>query len=109
MTIHFFSYRENIKKLSSVFTDQPDDPLTRGVFWCEYVLRHKGAPQLQSAAKKLNFVQYHSIDVLAAYLTIIVTVLYILYAVLRCIGKFICSKVCSSKSTKVVDKKKKNK
>ncbi|OXA46500.1 UDP-glucuronosyltransferase 2B7 [Folsomia candida] len=35
-------YRENVQRLSTVFRDQIDNPLDRGVFWLEYVMRHKG-------------------------------------------------------------------
>lgn len=35
-------YAKNVKQLSSIYTDQPDDPLQRGVYWVEYVIRHKG-------------------------------------------------------------------
>ena len=79
-----------MKRLSKVFTDQPNHPLERGVFWVEYVLRHKGAPQLKSPAKDMNYFQYHSWDVIAVYLGIIATALKLLW----CIGKFIGRKVC---------------
>ncbi|GLH09941.1 UDP-glucuronosyltransferase [Gryllus bimaculatus] len=73
------SYRENMKKLSAKFRDEQQTPLERAVFWSEYVLRHKGAPHLQSAAKDLNFIQYFLLDVLAFIFLIpalLITVLY---------------------------------
>jgi glucuronosyltransferase len=81
------SYRETAQKLSKIFLDQQTKPLDRAVFWVEYVLRHKGAPHLRSAARDLNYIQYFSLDVLAVLLVIvgsIVTInLVILKAILR--------------------------
>lgn len=82
-------YRDNVKKLSALFKDRPNDPLDLAVYWVEYVIRHKGAPHLRSVGRKLNFLQYHSIDVMSAYFTLIAGVSYLLYASLR----FMCRKV----------------
>ncbi|OXA46599.1 UDP-glucuronosyltransferase 2C1 [Folsomia candida] len=76
-------YRENVHRLSTVFRDQIDNPLDRGMFWLEYVMRHKGAPQLRSPARNLSSIQYHSLDVIAAYLAIILGTLFAIYAILR--------------------------
>ncbi|XP_021960380.1 UDP-glucuronosyltransferase 2A3 [Folsomia candida] len=84
-------YKENVQRLSVVFKDQPTTPLERGVFWVEYVMRHKGALQLRSASRNLNFFQYHSIDVIGAYLALIVGLAYLVFAILR----FILRKVCA--------------
>ncbi|CAL8089902.1 unnamed protein product [Orchesella dallaii] len=35
-------YRDNVKKLSALYKDQPDEPLNRAVYWVEYVMRHNG-------------------------------------------------------------------
>lgn len=35
-------YKSNVQKLSKLFKDQPDNPLTRAVYWVEYVIRHNG-------------------------------------------------------------------
>lgn len=37
-----YRYKESVQRLSKVFMDQPTKPLDRGVYWVEYVLRHKG-------------------------------------------------------------------
>ncbi|ODN00425.1 UDP-glucuronosyltransferase 2C1 [Orchesella cincta] len=88
-------YRDNVKKLSVLFKDRPKDPLELGVYWVEYVLKHKGAPHLRSAGRKLNVLQYHSADVIAAYVAILVTTLYLTFALLR----LICRKLfCRSKN-----------
>ena len=61
-------YTTRAKEISAQFRDQPQSPMERAILWAEYVIRHKGAPHLRSAARKLNFWQYHSIDVIAALL-----------------------------------------
>lgn len=45
--------------------DQPLKPLDTAVYWVEYVLRHKGAYHLRSAALDLTWYQYLLLDVLA--------------------------------------------
>lgn len=93
------SYRQAVKKLSNIFLDEMNKPLDRAVFWVEYVLRHQGAVHLRSAARDLNYIQYFSIDVLAAFLAVIIVNILILKALLKkCFG---------SKSKPALDKKKK--
>jgi len=64
---------------------------------------HSGAVHLRSAARDLNFFQYHSIDVVAFIFAIVFLALYIVFAILR----FIVRKVCGS-SKKVTNTKKRN-
>ncbi|OXA63768.1 UDP-glucuronosyltransferase 1-6 [Folsomia candida] len=66
-------YRQNAEALSKIFKDQPDNPLDLAVFWLEYILRHNGAPHLKSSARKLNYFQYHSWDVIFVYVGIILS------------------------------------
>jgi len=93
------SYRQTVKKLSSIFLNQMDKPLDRAVFWIEYVLRHQGAVHLRSVARNLNYFQYFSLDVLAVFVVIIVIDILILKALLK--------RCFRSKSKSVVNKKKK--
>ncbi|XP_037050885.1 UDP-glucosyltransferase 2-like [Bradysia coprophila] len=93
------SYRQTVKKLSSVFLDQMEKPLDRAVFWIEYVLRHHGAVHLRSAARELNYFQYFSVDVFVIFVAIIVIDILILRAILK--------KCFSSKSKPGASKKKK--
>lgn len=68
-------------KLSAVHNDHPVKPLDLAVFWTEFVMRHKGAEHLRVAAHDLNWVQYHSLDVLA-FLALIVTA--VVWVLLKC-------------------------
>jgi hypothetical protein len=84
------SFKERAKSLSNIFRDQPDKPLDRAVYWTEYVMRHKGAVHMRSAARELNFFQYHSLDVIGSYLAILFGILYIIYAIGRFFVRMLC-------------------
>ncbi|KAJ9601567.1 hypothetical protein L9F63_000310 [Diploptera punctata] len=68
-------YRENMQKLSRIFRDQPLPPLEQAVFWTEYVIRHKGAPHMRSAALDLTWYQYYLLDVISL---LVLTVIFII-------------------------------
>jgi glucuronosyltransferase len=76
------SFKDNAQRLSSIFRDRINSPLDTAMYWVEYVMRHKGAHHLRSAARKLNFLQYHSLDVIATLLSISVLLLGISASVL---------------------------
>jgi glucuronosyltransferase len=127
---YFLRFKDNVKKLSAIFQDQPDKALDRAVYWTEYVLRHKGifrafissllekrilksvprclftgAVHLRSAARDLTFIQYHSLDALAVLIGGLGIALYIVFAILR----FLCNLICGfSKKSASSDKKKRD-
>lgn len=39
-------------------------PLDLAVYWIEHVLKHKGAPHLQNAGLRLNWLQAYLLDVI---------------------------------------------
>ncbi|XP_035706972.1 UDP-glucuronosyltransferase 2B7-like [Folsomia candida] len=81
-------YRDNVKQLSAIFRDQIDNPLDRAVYWVywvEYVMRHKGAYHLRSAARNLSLIQYHSLDVIAVYSLILISFFFVLCLLIKCI------------------------
>lgn len=68
--------------------DRPLNPLDTAVYWVEYVLRHAGAPHLQSAAVHLSWFQRSLLDVVAVCLSVlVVTVVTAYYAVTCCISR----------------------
>ncbi|KAK3568588.1 hypothetical protein QTP86_009403 [Hemibagrus guttatus] len=71
------SYREKITELSLVHKDCPIEPLDLAVFWSEFVMRHGGAEHLRPAAHNLNWVQYHSLDVIGFLLLVLAVVIFI--------------------------------
>ncbi|XP_061090914.1 UDP glucuronosyltransferase 1 family, polypeptide B1 isoform X2 [Conger conger] len=96
MIINEKSYKEKMTKLSAVHKDRPIEPLDLAVFWTEFVMRNKGADHLRVAAHELNWVQYHSLDVIGLLLLIIVTVVIV---TVKCCT-FCCRKCCSRKTLK---------
>ncbi|KAF7660924.1 hypothetical protein LDENG_00272700 [Lucifuga dentata] len=64
-------YKERVEKLSALHKNRPIDPLDLSVYWTEFVMQHKGAKHLRSAAHDLNWLQYHNLDVLALLVTIV--------------------------------------
>lgn len=82
------SYKSNMQRLSSIHRDQPVTPLDTAVYWVEFVMRHGGAKHLRLASHELNWFQYHSIDVIAALLVVLLTFAVLCWTVgrslLRC-------------------------
>uniref|UniRef100_A0A1B0CGN3 Udp-glucoronosyl and udp-glucosyl transferase n=2 Tax=Lutzomyia longipalpis TaxID=7200 RepID=A0A1B0CGN3_LUTLO len=76
-------YRDVVQEISSLFRDRPAAALDTAVYWAEYVIRHKGAPHLQSHAVKLNFLQRTSIDVIA-FIAIVLLVVFKVIALSLC-------------------------
>ncbi|KAM3877208.1 UDP-glucuronosyltransferase 2A2-like [Diretmus argenteus] len=69
------SYRENMQRLSRLNRDQPIKPLDHAMFWIEFVMRHKGAAHLRTDSYKMSRIQYHSIDVIAFLMTVVLLVI----------------------------------
>ncbi|XP_059199344.1 UDP-glucuronosyltransferase-like [Centropristis striata] len=92
--IHDKSYQEKIATLSQVHLDRPVEPLDLAVFWTEFVMRHSGAEHLRVAAHDLNWIQYHSLDVIGVLVIILLTVLWL---TLKCC--LFCTRKCCRKGT----------
>lgn len=69
-------YQKQAQRLSRLFKDQPQSPLKRAIYWVEYVMRYKGASQLVSSAKYLNWIQYYCLDVIGFLIMIFVAILF---------------------------------
>ncbi|NWR78672.1 UD11 glucuronosyltransferase, partial [Centropus unirufus] len=85
-------YKENIKRLSDLHLDRPIHPLDLAVHWVEFVMRHKGAPHLRPAAHDLNWIQYHSLDVIAFLLVVVLLSLFISLKCCLCCCRRCCFK-----------------
>ncbi|PSN48144.1 UDP-glucuronosyltransferase 1-7 [Blattella germanica] len=75
------------------------------VFWTEYVIRHKGAPHMRSAAINLTWYQYYLLDVIAVLAIAASIVLLIPVVILRalykkCFGTKVKPQVSSNKKRK---------
>ncbi|KAM7016888.1 UDP-glucuronosyltransferase 1A6-like isoform 4-T4 [Passerculus sandwichensis] len=86
------TYKENIQRLSDLHLDRPIHPLDLAVHWVEFVMRHKGAPHLRPAAHDLNWVQYHSLDVIAFLAAVALLFLFISFKCCLCCCRRCCGK-----------------
>ncbi|XP_053219935.1 UDP-glucuronosyltransferase 1-6-like isoform X4 [Podarcis raffonei] len=94
-------YKENIQRLSALHLDRPIEPLDLAVHWVEFVMKHKGAAHLRPAAHDLNWIQYHSLDVIAFLLAVVLLALFIsLKCCLFCCRKCCCKSGRMSKKSK---------
>jgi glucuronosyltransferase len=59
------------------------------IFWTEYVIRHKGAPHLRSAAVDLPWYQYLLLDIQIVLILITTTFSLILYIAFRKLVSFV--------------------
>ncbi|CAL8104505.1 unnamed protein product [Orchesella dallaii] len=96
------TYAQKAQALSKLVKDLPQTPLDKAVYWTEYVLRHKGAPHLRSAARDLNFFQYYVLDVAAVLIVLLVLIIYLI----SCCCKTIYRRTCGNKATRNVHLKK---
>ncbi|XP_034834101.1 UDP-glucosyltransferase 2-like [Maniola hyperantus] len=76
-------YKENALRLKDMFLDRLLPPLETGVYWIEYVLRHKGALHLRSPALDLSYTQYLLLDVIALSIIITLMIIFILHILFR--------------------------
>uniref|UniRef100_A0A3Q3QCM6 UDP-glucuronosyltransferase n=1 Tax=Monopterus albus TaxID=43700 RepID=A0A3Q3QCM6_MONAL len=90
-------YKENALRLSIIHHDRPTSPRDEAVFWIEFTMRNKGAKHLRVQAHELTWYQYHSLDVLA-FLLAVILLLILLF-----------TKTCSFCFYKYCDRKKKTK
>ena len=60
-------------------------PQERAVFWTEYVIRHRGAPQLRSPAARLSWVEFLMLDVLVILVLVLLLLLFLILLSLRTI------------------------
>ncbi|KAM4605789.1 UDP-glucuronosyltransferase 1A1-like [Polymixia lowei] len=76
-------YKDRVEKLSALHKDRPVDPVDLSVYWTEFVMRHKGAGHLRPAAHDLNWLQYHSLDVITLLATVVLVVVMVTVKCIR--------------------------
>lgn len=70
-----------------MFLDRPVNLMDTAVYWTEYVIRYKGAPQLRSAAVDLPWYQEALLDVFGFLLIVTMVAAYI-------IKRIFCALLC---------------
>ncbi|CAH1402288.1 unnamed protein product [Nezara viridula] len=81
------SYKENALKRSKIMKDRPLSIMDNAVYWLEYVLRHRGAHHLRSAAVELSWYQYLLLDVIVVWGAVFFVVVLLLRKSIKCICK----------------------
>lgn len=82
-------YKKRVTELSQRFRDKPQHPLDLAKFYVEYVIRHKGAPFMQTSAVHLNFIELYNIDVILIITMTVLIILMIPLLILKKIFKII--------------------
>lgn len=77
------TFTDNARIISDRFRDKPMSPAETAVFWVEYVIRHRGAPQLHSAIVELSYIQYNLLDVYGLVILIVAIAAGTIVLVLR--------------------------
>ncbi|MBN3301587.1 2-hydroxyacylsphingosine 1-beta-galactosyltransferase [Amia ocellicauda] len=83
-------FRQRAQVLSNIHKDQPGHPISRAVYWINYILRHDGADHLRSAVYEVPFYQYFLLDVAAVLTLAILAILYTVYRIARLITARMC-------------------
>ncbi|XP_050441002.1 UDP-glycosyltransferase UGT4-like isoform X2 [Adelges cooleyi] len=78
-------FTDNAKRVSAIFLDRPLSAVDTAVYWVEYVIRHKGAHHLKTAAVHLTWYQYYLIDVFAFIGFVVIFFTYFIYIAIKSI------------------------
>ncbi|XP_050522153.1 UDP-glucosyltransferase 2-like [Daktulosphaira vitifoliae] len=87
------SYFMNAQKLSQRYKDRPLNPTETVIYWTEYIIKHKGARHLQTAAIDMPWWKYFLIDTISFIVLFVCLVLYLIYVVLKSMYRFFTKKV----------------
>ncbi|XP_044746167.1 UDP-glycosyltransferase UGT5-like [Coccinella septempunctata] len=96
-------YRNKAKELRDIFLDQPQSGIDKVIWWCEYVIRHKGAKHLRSPAADLPLYEYFMLDVLA----VVLIAVYLVFKTSKMTIRLLM-KVFQRTKSPTISKKKKN-
>lgn len=88
------SYSENVKRYSMLYKDRPLTSKQSVVYWAEYVIRHRGAPHLQSPLIHMTWYEATNLDVIGLISVVLIIILYLIKFVVKLIFK------CINKSSK---------
>jgi len=78
-------------ELSRRFKDRLNTPKEEVIYWTEYVIKHKGAHHLKTAALKLSWYQYFLIDILIMIVLIALVTLSVIILLLKAIKNVVCN------------------
>ncbi|XP_051543147.1 UDP-glucuronosyltransferase 2A2-like [Myxocyprinus asiaticus] len=91
------SHKENMQRLSRLHRDKPTHPRDSALYWIEFVMRHKGAAHLRTESYRMPWYSYHSVDVVAFLLAVVLTVGGTVILIIR----FLCLRLCRRQKSKL--------
>ncbi|XP_069675722.1 UDP-glucosyltransferase 2-like [Periplaneta americana] len=94
--LHDPSYRTNAKRLSQLFRDRPQSALDTAIYWTEYVIRHRGAPHLRSAALDLTWYQHLLLDVILVPIALMIVLAFMVFSSFKILLKLVRGNVTYS-------------
>lgn len=80
-------YKNKIQKVSEIFRDRPMSALETAMYWIEYVIRHKGAPQIRSAGLDLPWYSFYLLDIIFVFIIIAITPFLVIYLIVKMFTK----------------------
>ncbi|XP_071510548.1 UDP-glucuronosyltransferase 2B1-like [Diadema antillarum] len=88
--IHNNTYRERAERLSEILRDQKAQPVEMAANWVEHVMSYGGG-YLRPATHSLRYWQLIGLDVIAFFMLIGLTFVYVIYKILRmCVERIHC-------------------
>ena len=95
-----YRFKDKAIEVSHSYRNRLSDPLDTAIWWIEYIVANNGGRKLlQSHCVKLNWFNYHSLDVISVLLCSIIVTILILIKVIAFGIKNIKSFVKGNKST----------
>lgn len=85
-------YRVKAQEISRIFKDSPIDPMEHALYHIEYIMRHKGAKHLKSAAIELTWYQNLLLDIVGFILVLLIVAFMVAKVLLKLLMQLICSK-----------------
>ena len=100
--------QDSLTKAHELFVDEKESPLerlnvknsickiirlSRGVWYVEYLKRHGHTQFLKPYSANMSWIQYHLLDVIAVFISVITIFIFIIISFCRCL----CSRCCSKK------------
>ncbi|KAK5643196.1 hypothetical protein RI129_007041 [Pyrocoelia pectoralis] len=93
-----FNMKAKAKELGARFKDRPLPPLKTVIYWIEYVIRHKGASHLKTAAVGMPLYKYLLLDVIAFLLLFMFIFIFVVYYVTKSVLRILLRRLsCSAK------------
>ncbi|KAG0730425.1 2-hydroxyacylsphingosine 1-beta-galactosyltransferase [Chionoecetes opilio] len=90
-------YKENVAKMSASLKDQLTTPQERAVFWTEYVIRHRGAPQLRCPGAQISWVEFLMLDVMGLLLAALLLLVFILRRLVKTVSTLLFGNTAKTK------------